>query len=172
MQRLRQRQCEEVAKALSLIPDRIVPFVNFDLFCGDPIFSGVLNEQWHNWVIPGYDFFPDRSLRDTPHVEYSFHARDKRQTIVLQRPIGIYNTVHEIGHIVQGSLVERMGTSKHLPVLCSITRYADTNYDETFAEAFAAYILYRPRTIDRNPKIWPGGWVRENDEYFARLGRP
>lgn len=158
-ERVTQRHAEAVAEALTYIPPRLRPLVGCDVFCGDPIFAGL-----HDTV----DIADGRSYRDQAHVCYPHHVADRRVTLVLPERRGdVAVVLHEFGHVLHWHLQDRAGGWHEVPTLEPVTRYATTNDEEAFAEAFVAW-FYPPRQIEACRQWWLR-WSRANDEFFDRL---
>jgi hypothetical protein len=166
MERLRQRESEIVAKALGELPVALLPLIKFDLFCGDAHFAG----QWTPAAGDEYARFAEVKA----YVLWGrWHTQDRRTMVVFpKRPHNIwgalYTALHEIGHVLHGALHERTGTWEVGAPLYPVTKYAHTNYLETFAEAFATW-FYPARQVDAEPEIWPYGWSKRNADYFDGL---
>lgn len=158
MNRVRQSQGEMVAAALALVPERLLSLVACDLFCEDPVFTGL-----HDTCSTD----DGRAYRDMAHVCYPYHVADRRTTLVL--PVNeesVFVGLHELGHVLHWNLQERAGGWEKLPRLEAVTRYAETNVLEEFAEAFAAW-FYPARQVEGDT-FWTR-WSRANDEFFDRL---
>jgi hypothetical protein len=160
--RLRQGQAEVVAEALGHVPDRLQPLVECDVFCGDPIFAGIWRPEWQMETTAD-----GRNYRGLACVGFPYHARDKRLTLVLPVVESVYVVLHELGHVLQHALLERVDRWDAMPAIFPVTEYGNTNYYEAFAEAFAAW-FYTPRERDEDP-YWPWAYRRDNDEFFDRL---
>ena len=157
MTRLRQAQCEAIATAMNLMPRRLRPLVECDVFCGDPLFAGV----------HGFETLDDgRSYRRTAHACFPYDTTDGRLTVVLPHAIDVYTAVHELGHVLHWNLQQLLGGWDCLPRLVAVTEYATTNVAEEFAEAFTAW-FYPARQVDESP-CWLR-WSLSNNEFFDRL---
>lgn len=161
MNRLRQLQAEVFGEALKRFPVRWQPLTGCDLFCGDPLFAGINAAAWTT-----DDAGDGRSYRTIAHACYPHHVRDRRLTVVLPKPDGLYTAIHELGHVVHWTLQERVGGWHRLPRLEPVTAYAQRNQEEEFAEALTAW-FYPPAQVDADP-YWLG-WSRPNAEFFDRL---
>lgn len=119
-----------ISAAWDLIPERLRPLCTADLFVGaDPVFAGLY--RWLSETAPD-----GRSFRDTWHVGYPWHNPDRRTTIFIPKVRGRYavaGLVHEFGHVLDESL----GFSE---TFRPVTKYAETNRGEAFAEAFTAWV--------------------------------
>lgn len=132
MNRIRlHRHIEPYNAALALLPPAIRTLVRSDVLAGaDPVAAGL-----HRYTDASYG----RSYRDTAHVTYEYHQlhmpRDRQAvTIVLPEVPTIATVVHELGHVLHAAL-------NFEPSPYAITRYAQTDELEAFAEAFAAWAL-------------------------------
>lgn len=142
MHRIRtQRQAEHIAVALTWIPDGILPLIEgTDFLVGvDPIFAGL------------HDFettFDGRSYRQTAHCVYGYHqehlaARHRKTTVAI--PEGFTSTaviVHELGHALDEVLDFSVSVN-------AISKYAETDRYEAFAEAFVAYCELPEYIVER-----------------------
>lgn len=166
MNRIHHAQAEAISQALAYIPPRLHGHLGCDLFCSDPIFAGLHRADRTD---------DGRSRRNIAHVCFPSHVADRRITFVWpdqdnRDPVDmIYTAVHELGHVLHAHLGQRAGW-KQLPCLQNVTEYAKTNYAECFAEAFTAWTMARPQTMDQHP-YWPWGYSRHNAEWFDRLLR-
>lgn len=142
------RVAEEWGRAVSLFPGFLRRYLRCDLFMGDHPFAGL-----HRGTVTAPD---GRSYRTTAHVCYEYHALDRRVTVVIPSPIGIGRTVHELGHVLDHALGFE---GRAYPV----TRYAERNRQECFAEFIAAslvpgYLSYDPTGKDYvDPQRWAWG---------------
>jgi hypothetical protein len=140
---------EDVGVALDLFPEHLRERLKFDVFVGDPVFSGI---SWY-----GNGLTKDgRSYHDTQHVGYPWHFRDGRTTMVLQKPCGIAFTVHELAHVLDFSF------DFEVPVK-PVTLYARTNRYEAFADAVTALLVPGyPRTEGREwgPPAFERAWAQ------------
>lgn len=131
------RYSEAITAAFDLVPERIserLKYIHF--FTGtDPVFAGL-----HN-----YDQIRDgRSYRNTAHVCYRWHSRNKHECTTIVLPYlhhlyssHLYTIVHELGHCLDELL-----NFEHFAL--PINDYAALNRKEAFAEAFAAqYFSFR-----------------------------
>ena len=140
-----QRVATEWGRALAVFPEFLRRYLGCDLFVGDHPFAGL-----HKGGVSSPD---GRSYRTTAHVCYEHHARDRRVTVVIPSPIGVAHTVHELGHVLDHALGFE---GRAWPV----TRYADSNRRECFAEFVAAslvpgYLSYDPTGKDYvAPQRW------------------
>jgi hypothetical protein len=131
-----QYDAEVIAHAFQLLPPAIasrLESVHF-LTGTDPLFAGL--SSWE-------DTADGRSYRQVAHVMYPFHigrpAAERQTTVVIpewswswwQRPVAV---IHEFGHVLHWQL-----GFDHDAV--PVTRYAQANRREAFAEAFAAWTL-------------------------------
>ncbi len=161
MNRVQQFAAEVMAEALSIVPMRLRPLVACDLFCADPIFTGL-----HDTA----NVVDDRSYRQTAHVCFPYHVADRRTTVVMPKRYegawGVYVALHELGHVLHWNLQELAGEWDALPTIEPVNAYAATNDLEAFAEGWVAS-LYPPAQVDRDP-YW-SRWSRANDEFFDRL---
>lgn len=160
--RLSQRHAEVVAAALDYLPARLVPLVECDVFCADPLFAGLCR--------PGWDFEESpatgRSYRSTPHVCFPYHVADSRVTVVLPQLVSVATVPHELGHVLHWNLQERAGGWDEVPRLEPVTDYAEQDRLEEFAEAFVGW-FYEPGQVD-SESYWHG-WSQPNAEFFDRL---
>ncbi len=132
MNRLRSQPiAEAIAHSMAIIPERMRPLVACDYFTDtDPIFAGLHS---YGSALDG------RGFDVTPHCCYPFHidgpASRRRTTVVMQSLWrGPTTIVHELGHVLDWRL-----DFSHDAV--PVTRYAERNRLEAFAEAFTAWIL-------------------------------
>ena len=131
MNRTRYDWLEVIGRAVDIVPVK----VECDWFTGaDPVSAGL---SPHTTISDG------RSYRDTAHTLYSWHATDRRTTIVLpgrtvdqlgNMPDPVGALVHEIGHVVD----EAFGFDR---IMEPVTSYAETDRSEAFAEAFARWLV-------------------------------
>ena len=126
----------EVGLALDCFPPCLRQLLEFDVFNGDPVFAGIKR-------YPNEKASDGRSYRDTAHVCYPYHTYDGRTTVVLPQPIGVSHTVHELAHVLDYALDFSVDAQP-------VTRYAQTNRREAFAEFVTAllvpgYLHYDPR---------------------------
>lgn len=125
-----------------MIPEPILRRVeNVDILAGvDPIFAGL-----HSHI----DISDGRSYRSTPHVVYSSyitrHKSEKQTTVVLPVVTEPWVVIHELGHVLD----ELLGFEH---IAKPVTRYAETNQTEAFAEAFTAWI---------KPPEYNKGWLQD-----------
>jgi hypothetical protein len=98
----------------------------------DPVFAGLTR-----WT----DTNDGRSYRDTAHYLHCYHqtqmsARHRAPTVVLPqgRATSLGTVVHELGH----ALHDQLGNEW---VAKPVNKYAETNWCEAFACAFAAWAL-------------------------------
>lgn len=129
MDRIKPGYSAVIEAAYNLISQEIHHLIRPDFLTGsNPVLAGL-----HQW-----EFAADgRSLNQTAHVYYGQHQTwlsktQRRTTVVLPVPPSIYTVVHELGHVLH----EQVGTEL---VVDPVTRYAQTNHLEAFAEAFAAW---------------------------------
>jgi hypothetical protein len=160
VQRLLQQQSEVIGEALTYLPDCLLPFAEFDLFCADPIFAGVCTSDWDKVT----SLTTGRSYRSTMHVRFPYHIRDRRTTICAPAQLDLATALHEIGHVIEWRVRER---SNELPALTPVSEYAGTNWSEMFAEAFTQW--FYPRRQVEASSYWTH-WDRGNCEFFERLG--
>jgi hypothetical protein len=120
---------ESIQYAHSIIPASILERLNFDYLVGyDPVYAGLFDNEICE---------DGRSYRNTACVAYPFHQliHNGKTTIVLPGYLPYYHIVHEIGHVLDEYLNFE---HKTIPV----TEYAKTNRQESFAEAFTAWLFY------------------------------
>jgi hypothetical protein len=149
-----QRFAEPVADALGWLPPRLREMAGADVFCGDPLFAGL-----HSFLRAD----DGRSYRDTAHVCYPPHVRDRRSTVVFTEPPDWYTVIHEFGHVIDWHLSERAG---EMVTLNPVTAYARTNRFEAFAEAFTAwfypleepYFVHDQASREFFDRLAWGGW--------------
>lgn len=131
---------EPVGAALHMIPPRIRRLLHFDVVTEDPVFLGL-----HRFIGIG----DGRSYRNEAHVAYPCHQiAPGVTTIVLQRPRTVEVVVHEIGHVLD----EALGFAHPAT---PITRYAETDRYEAFAESFTRWIVgpsYTPWMPDQRER--------------------
>ena len=126
------------------IPKRIDDQLHTDWFCEtDPVFAGL-----HTYEQIG----DGRSYRDTAHTlwpEQQLGPRDRRQmTIVLPQTDSWYAVLHELGHVLH----YRLG-NEH--VAQPVTKYAQTNHLESFAEAFVVFLQFSQQALARFLEAFP-----------------
>lgn len=147
MQRLlSNKQLPEIKHAFKLIPNRILSKIDYvDFLCEvDPIFVGI-----HDYENANHS----RLYKNITHCAYPFHqhilSKDQRKTtIILPIHESVWTIIHELGHVLH-EVVDF--SIKPIP----ITNYAKTNYCESFAESFCAYIHFsytKNRLKDYDPK--------------------
>jgi hypothetical protein len=123
---------ELIEAAYHLIPPSMHPLIRPHFLCGtDPLFAGLHGTESSEDGDP-------RSYRDTAHVAYDFHQsvpRSRRYvTVVMPEPCSLQEMVHELGHVLDGSLGLRVETKP-------VTWYAKVDRLESFAEAFTAWVM-------------------------------
>lgn len=130
----RQSDAEAIAAALDLIPSPIADRLR-----------GVDFLTWTSPTFAGLHAYRDtddaRSYEIVGHVAYPFHqlglCRAQRATTIVlptEHTFRVPCIVHEFGHVLDEQL--RFEASS-----APVTRYAQTNRNEAFAEAFAAWVL-------------------------------
>ena len=120
----------EVAEALDLFPESLQRYLKFDVFEGDPVFSGV-GPYLSSYLSKATN---GRSLRTTAHVCYPWHTYDERTTVVIPELIGVAETVHELAHVLDFALDFSIG-------VWPVTWYAKWNRAEAFAEFVTAALV-------------------------------
>jgi hypothetical protein len=119
-----------IEAAFQIIPEQL-HYLRPDFLCGtDPIFAGL-----HTYA----NTFDGRSYADTAHCCYPFNQwtlakTQRRTTIVLPRIPNISTVIHEFGHVVDEHF-------RFEHTAQPVTRYAQSNRYEAFAEAFTAWLL-------------------------------
>ncbi|WP_349319204.1 hypothetical protein [Mycolicibacterium canariasense] len=136
---------ELITAAYELIPEALHCLIRPHVLCGiDPAFAGL-----HSFKATD----DGRSYGDTWHVVYPHHqqfpaARDRRTTVVVQSVVDkapwvrakyghfhqVAMMVHELGHVLDESLGFEHDASP-------VTKYAETNRNEAFADAFTAWLI-------------------------------
>lgn len=113
-----------IGAALAIIPPHLHERVACDMFIGaSPVFAG---------VFPHATTTDGRSYHVTACCAYEHHTIDRRVTVCLPRNDSPSVIVHEFGHVLHGGLGWE-------PVCTPVTRYAQRNTMEAFAEAFTAW---------------------------------
>jgi hypothetical protein len=146
-----QRFAESLSIALEWIPAKVMELLrHVEFLVGtDPIFAGL-----HQYETTD----AGRSYRNTAHCVYVSHQPHiprcrRRTTVVLPRPVGTATIVHEIGHALDELLEERWPVKP-------VTKYAEVNRAEAFAEAFVAfcglpsYSEERLKVYDKDRNYW------------------
>lgn len=142
-------QNPEIQEAFRRIPKELHKRLYCDWIIGaDPIRTGL-----HN-----FDTTDDgRSLRVTAHVAFPRHqtCAHKITTVVLPAHVGVYTIIHELGHVLDCQL----GFCHNM---IPVTKYAQTNRLEAFAEAFTTWVCpeYLP---------WGGRVSAEDSAVFEML---
>ena len=121
-----------IGRAFDLLPSTIearLRHVHF-LTGTDPVYAGL-----HNYKEIG----DGRSFRDTAHVIFACHAIDKQERTTVVLPVlddaNLGTIIHELGHCLD----EVLGF-EHIAL--PINKYAKTNRQEAFAEAFVAQYFW------------------------------
>jgi len=132
-----------IGAALDLMPEGVRRSVeDADVLFADPVFVGL-----HDYdEVPGY---PDVTYRRCAHVVYPYHQHRipksmRCTTVVLPTPKPLRSVLHEYGHVLD----EQLGFEL---VLAPVSKYAMTNREEAFAEAFAAWVMRERWVIDDEP---------------------
>ncbi len=139
--RFRYDWSEAIGRAIELMP----MVVECDWFTGaDPVFAG-LNTF-------GADVADGRSYRDTAHMLAPYWSIDRRTSIVLpgrarDNKDAVRVVVHEMGHVVD----EMLGRTRDT---VPISSYAHVNRGESFAEAFAGWLVPDPEDLPVVPDDW------------------
>jgi hypothetical protein len=154
-----------IERAFDLIPAGLRRFVAHTHFLtrSDPVFVGL-----HDYIDAGGGL----SYKDIAHLAYPHNQertlpRSQRwPTCVLPtRHIQPWIIVHELGH----ALDHRLGFS-FTPAV-AVTRYAATNRQERFAEAFTAYVCRDEKRYAEGPRQLLQADTATVD-YFDRLSQP
>jgi hypothetical protein len=120
-----------IEAAYDLIPAGMHPLIRPHFLTGvDPVFVGL---HRYGTTTDG------RPYSGTAHVAYRYHQQhlpaDRRHvTVVLPQIYDLRTVVHELGHVLH----ERLSFE---PKPVPVTAYAGTNWLESFAESFAAWVL-------------------------------
>jgi hypothetical protein len=132
-----QGQAEEIARAYEILPVGVAGRLrHVEFLTADPVWAGL-----HYHVTTS----DHRSYRSTAHCSYGYQqthlARDRRATtIVLPKYSPAWVVVHELGH----ALHEVTGFDHTAQ---PVSRYAQTNRWEAFAEAVCAWLLPEYRHV-------------------------
>ena len=88
----------------------------------------------------------------------------------------VYNAIHEIGHLVWYYFLTDDERQDFLDVIewvrgderAAITLYAETEFEEHFAEAYANYVLKGSRLRNKEPGVyrWLKSWVFHGEHYL------
>jgi hypothetical protein len=123
-----------IEAAYSIVPMELHHLIQADFLCGtDPLFAGL-----HGYGDASYG----RSYTDTMHVAYPHHQgglakAHRRTTVVIPGPakeVQVKHLVHELGHVLHESLAWDHDATP-------VSRYAETNWCEAFAEAFTSWLI-------------------------------
>ena len=121
--------------AEEMYPENLRRFLRYDLFTSDPMFAG---------YDCGGSATGGRSLSNTAHVKYPDRAPDKRMTVVIpEKYIGIAYSVHELAHVLHHNINFDV-------IVHPVTRYAEENYWEAFAEFVTAWLI--PGYLRHDPR--------------------
>jgi hypothetical protein len=131
MDRVKPGYSAVIEAAYNRIPEPLHRLIRPHFLTGtDPVFAGLHSYRYTN---------DGRSYEDTAHAVYDYHQEhlsraERRVTVVLPVVPSVATVVHEMGHVLH----QRIGFDF---VTKPVTRYAQNNHHEAFAEAFSAWRL-------------------------------
>lgn len=113
---------EAISTAFDMLPGWLAELLTDTHFlCGvNPVFAGLHSSETAE---------DGRSYSNTAHAAFRHHTADGSTTVVLPVVVPPWVVIHELGHVLD----ELLGWP---PVPEPITKYAQTNRLEAFAEAF------------------------------------